>query len=303
MSFFPNSNNEEITLDGRETIISSRKASQSEEENTEKINTELSFHPDWDVSTEDEKVFQSLHEQLSPLKPHQLSIVGIQKSTEEENHVFTAFIRHTLEKQATFKETTVELLGEDDKLLGRKTFNLAEIGSIPENMCRPWTFEYSVKDLFTEDLPETGWKLRFKRKQPDHQHELALTKSWNKRLTSENKRQLRRIVREMTPPKPGEINFKGLKATYLKERDELHISLLIRNGSDKSINLEKLPLIVEDASGEIVARGGFTLTPKLQVKAHTSTPWNFVFPSSMIMKKDPDLSRWKAYPPRKKKKD
>lgn len=305
MSFFPNSESENITIQGKETIVSTKKRTEAEqEEQPEKVKTELSFHPDWEVSEADQQVFEKLHEELEDLQQDQLSLAGILKmeeTEEEDTFTFYAFIRHTLPKKAAFKETAVEIWSADNTLLGRKEFDLTAVGEIPPNSSRPWIFTFTPKDLFTENLPESGWRLTFKKKQTQHSHELALTPSWSKRLSPENKRQLRQIVRRMEPPKPGEINFKGLKAVYLEERGELHITLLIRNGRDKGMNLEKLPLQVEDAEGDVIAKGGFELSPKLQVKPHTSTPWNFVFPESMLLKKNPDLSRWKAYPPKRKK--
>ena len=65
----------------------------------------------------------------------------------------------------------------------------------------------------------------------------------------------------------------------------LHTTLLIRNGSEKNMKLEQLPLIVEDASGEVIAKGGFQFD-NLEVKANTSKPWTFIFPKELLLKED-----------------
>ena len=62
-------------------------------------------------------------------------------------------------------------------------------------------------------------------------------------------------------------------------------------------NLNNLPLIVEDASGEVIAKGGFKLD-QLEVKANTSKPWTFIFPKELLLKENIDLSKWKVYPPK-----
>ena len=77
---------------------------------------------------------------------------------------------------------------------------------------------------------------------------------------------------------------------------QLHTTLLIRNGSEKNIKFEQLPLIVEDASGEVIAKGTFQFE-KLEVKANTSKPWTFIFPKELILNEDIDLSKWKVYLP------
>jgi SLAP domain-containing protein len=91
------------------------------------------------------------------------------------------------------------------------------------------------------------------------------------------------------------VNFMGLQAKK-SEDGNLHVTMLIRNGSDKNIQLQQLPLEVVDATGDVIAKGGFALND-FEVKANTSKPWTFIFPSSLVLKEEIDLSVWKAYPP------
>ena len=65
----------------------------------------------------------------------------------------------------------------------------------------------------------------------------------------------------------------------------------------KNIQIQQLPLTVEDATGEIIAQGGFKLED-FEVKANTSKPWTFIFPKSLVTKEQPDLSTWKVQPPK-----
>ncbi|MCZ0757091.1 SLAP domain-containing protein, partial [Anoxybacillus sp. J5B_2022] len=105
-----------------------------------------------------------------------------------------------------------------------------------------------------------------------------------------------KLVENLPPLSIGEINFMGLEAK-LNEKRDLIITLLIRNGSDKHIQLEQIPLVVEDASGDIVCKGVFQLE-HLEVRANTSKPWTFIFPSNLLLKEAIDLTKWKVYPPK-----
>lgn len=78
----------------------------------------------------------------------------------------------------------------------------------------------------------------------------------------------------------------------------MQLIILIRNGSEKTVNLEKVPLVLEDATGDVLAKASFT--PKdLKVKANTSKPWVFIFPQSMLIKESYSLDKWKVYMPKK----
>ncbi|WP_017726084.1 accessory Sec system S-layer assembly protein [Halalkalibacterium ligniniphilum] len=296
LSFFKNRDeNEKLELEGQDSSVSSTDLlnEQSATSKNEEIHPELSFHPDWIVSKEDQYAFQFLNGECAPLKPNQVSLTGIEIQKDElkkELHV-TAFIRNSLDKAISISETNLVLLDKDDKVVGRKEFDLKEVGEIPALSSRPWVFVFTEKDLFSKEVPNTGWKLAFLLEQ---KHKLELDSSWEKSLPEEQKDKLRQLVDQIEPPKKGEINFMGLQA---QQKDEqLHVILLIRNGSEKNINLEQLPLHVEDATGEVVAKGGFKLD-NLTVRANTTKPWTFIFPKEMVTKENPDLSRWKAYTP------
>ena len=91
-------------------------------------------------------------------------------------------------------------------------------------------------------------------------------------------------------------NFTGLQI-HLKDDQSLHASIFIRNGNDKSINLEQLPLEITDATGKLVAKGSFKMDPVLTVQPNSTKPWTFIFPAELVDAEGADLSRWTARVP------
>ncbi|SDH62602.1 accessory Sec system S-layer assembly protein [Alteribacillus bidgolensis] len=303
LSFFRKKGNGKPKMEGNETTVSSEELlnETSETDDTEqKVETDLSIHPEWTISKEDQYSFQFLNMECPPLKPNQISLSGISLQEEKDGqYQVTAFIRNSLNKTIKLHETTLVLLDSTDKVLGRKTMDLSQAGEIPGKSSRPWKFSFAGTDLFITELPNEGWKLAFQLKPSSRKHSLSLENSWEQSLAEKDKVKLQEMVDNLTPPKPGEVNFMGLKALR-KENGDLHVTMLIRNGSNKNINLEQIPLQVEDASGETIAKGGFTLD-KFEVKANTSKPWTFIFPQELVSDEEIDLSSWQAYPVQKNK--
>lgn len=299
LPFFNKKNNETPKLEGAESSVSSEDILSEEttiSSDDADVETTLSFHPSWNLTKEDIYSFQFLNNECPPLKPNQLSLSGITLMKDGDDYRVTAFVRHSLDKTISLGETTILLVDENDKVLGRKRFQLAELGDLPAKSSRPWNFYFTSKDLFTSNLPAEGWKLAFQVEAAvPEKHTLDLEDSWKKALSSANKKQLQKIVEGLEPPKEGEVNFIGLQAKKSPE-GELHVTLLIRNGSKKEVALEEIPLLIEDAHGDIVAEGGFRLD-HLKIKGNTTKPWTFIFPKENVKKADPDFSRWKAYPP------
>ena len=296
--FFKKKQREDLKMEGKESVFESEEIIQESTVDPEQqeIHTEISFAPSWNLAKEDVYAFQYLNIECPPLKPNQLSLYGISVVKQEDNFAFTAFIRHSLSKIVKLGETTIVLLGENDQILGRKVFDLSEVGELPPTSSRPWTFVYTPKDILVKEIPQEGWRLAFQITPKSQKHLLDLEDSWEKSLSSKDKTKLEDMVNHLDAPKPGEVNFIGIQAKFIDD-GSFHVTLLIRNGSEETISLEQIPLIVEDATGDVVAKSGFKLD-HLQVKGNTSKPWTFVFPKSMILKHGADLSRWKVYPPK-----
>ncbi|ABS21055.1 MULTISPECIES: accessory Sec system S-layer assembly protein [Bacillus cereus group] len=253
----------------------------------------LYFHPSWgEVAQEQKYIYQFLHKELPRLQENQISLSGIEIEKREGSYAVAAFIRSSISKPISFEEVTLLLLNKEDELCARKTFNLSDIGDIPANVNMPWVFTFDEETITDAELSQTDWQLAF---ELEGEHRLDLDPTWETQLSPQGKEALRNFVESLTPPQNGELNFLGLQAAQ-KENGDLHATILIRNGCKRNIQLKQLPLHIEDASGEIVVKGAFTL-PNLEIKANSTKPWSFIFPVSFVLKKEMDLSTWKAIVP------
>lgn len=291
-SFFKRNKQDKIEKQGTDSVIPSKEL--IDEEGTieeQEVYTELSIHSSMNVPTETHYVLRFLNNELPPLKPNQISLSGIELRAEEEQLIVSAFVRNSLSKGIKLAESAILLIGPNGEHLARRVFDLAELGDIPAKSSRPWHFTFKLTDVLTTEIPSEGWKLAFEIKTPA-KHVLELDEAWENALPAEEKEKLIAMVEGLVPPKAGEVNFLGLQAKK-NEADGLAVTVLIRNGNEKNIQLHQLPLQIEDATGGIVAKGGFALE-QFEVKANTSKPWTFIFPKDLLLVENPDLSKWKV---------
>ncbi|GAA0439038.1 accessory Sec system S-layer assembly protein [Lentibacillus halophilus] len=264
----------------------------TETDEQEGLETNLSIPDDWTIPNEDRYVY-AFHNTESPkLKANQISIYGMELSKLKNNSfVATALIRNTVTKSIQFGPTTILLLGPDKEVIAKKEFDLGRLGDIPPNGARPWTLTFPTEDIIQDMDTPHEWSLAFELKK---KHQLDLEESWEQSIADETKANLEKVVENAQPLKPGEMNFMGLSA---KRQDDggLAVTILIRNGSDKNVNLEQVPLGFKDATDDEIARGSFKMD-NFTIKTNTSKPWTFIFPASMIKQDDIDLSRWQVYP-------
>lgn len=262
---------------------------------TEEVVTKLSFHPDWDVPQEQKYVFSFLANELEPLKPNQLSLsaIAIEEDLKTKAWNVKAFFRSSLPQPIELGEIELLLLDKDDKKIAEKTFDFKELGSIPAASARPWVFTFDKQSILENaEIPEEGWKIAFNLISL-RGHQLELDEAWKKQLPKEQQEKLIEIVKGLPKLGKTEVNFTGLQAK-LQDDQSLHVSIFIRNGNDKAINLEQLPLEVIDANGKQVAKGSFKLDPVLTVQPNSTKPWTFIFPKELVNAEDADLSRWTA---------
>lgn len=305
LSFFKRkkTTDEEIKSTGSENAVSAKDllnldGAETEGNPDEEVYTELSLHPDWNIPQEQEYVFRFLNNELPPLNRDEVSLSGIEIEKNAKQVVCSAFVRSSINQAIELGTTTLLLIGENE-ILGRKEFDLTQLGHLPACSSRPFQFVFEQKDLYKPIavIDTEVWGLAFELQSENRNHTLDLAESWEKSLADEDKERLRNMVESIAPPKPGELQFVGIQSKFM-DNGKLQVSILIQNGSQQNIKLQQLPLVVEDASGEIVAQGGFVLED-LEIKPNTSKPWNFVFPTSLLTK-DPseiDLTTWRAYPP------
>jgi accessory Sec system S-layer assembly protein len=296
LSIFKNKRNKQETNELLETSSDSQDNKNEKVETEGGIKTTLKFPSDWQIPIQERYVYQFHHQQLFPLRENQISISGVELFKDEEIAVITAFIRNTLPKAIRLEKCVILLLDEDKNVLARKNFDLKMLGEITSLSSVPYRLVFGKDGWLVNDIPDQGWSIAFElKKEQNTPHQLQLHESWNQMLSDVQKTELESLVQNLPQLKPNEVNFMGLEVK--KQNSQLSVTLLIRNGSSKNIKLEHLPLYVEDANGVLVARGAFNLE-NFDVKANTSKPWTFIFPEGLILADNPDLSKWKVYPPK-----
>lgn len=261
------------------------------ESSEELVQTSLSYHPEWEVPKEQQYVFSFLSNELQPLKPNQISLSGIDIDVNEraEEWLVKAFFRSSLSRPVTMDNAELMILDSNNQVLASKEFDLSELGELPPTSARPWVFTFDKNSIKVPEPPAEGWQIAFN-VQSLVPHQIDLHETWEEALSAEQKGALQNIVDNLPKLNAHEVNFTGFQVKPQPEGN-LAVSLFIRNGNKQHINLEQLPLELLDATDEVVARGSFKLD-NLEVKANTSKPWTFIFPSQMVTKENPDLSRW-----------
>lgn len=283
MGLFRNKEKEENSTSSSQTS----EPLQNTEIETDFVKTQLHIPEDWNILPKEKYIYQFHHQKLPKIHLGQVSIKAIKYLEVNGELLVEAFIQNALQQTIKFEEVDLVVVDENGELAAKKSFSFVELGEFPPLSSTPWRFIFLKEDRVPDKTPSNEWKILFQVKK----ERLEFDEGWEERLTADQREHFNGILEKLPKLNKDEVNFTGINVRFL-ENQSLEVMVFIRNGAAKGIQLEKLPLTLVDANGDIVCKGQFELPP-LVVNPNTAKPWSFIFPSELILKKQPDLSKWR----------
>jgi len=198
------------------------------------------------------------------------------------------FVSNGLSKKVKFENVPLVLIDSDRRVLARQSFDGETIGEIVEGSSKACVVRFLPDNVYIKEVPADCQVCFDVPAKPPQSFNIQY-QTLPENITENQQQELERILRELPPMKHGEINFSPLNAQITKERDLL-TTVIIRNCTDKIINLEQIPLAIFDDHQEEVARGLFDIK-NLTIKSFKAMLWTFNF-GSVSQDKDIDLTSW-----------
>lgn len=240
------------------------------------------------LSEADKEHYQSIFGSLPPLEENRLNIMAVEIRMNQPNKILvTSIIRSTVKEEIKLKESTLSLVNEKMDLISEKIENFKNLEAIQPNTAQLYQIEFPNKKEIVYDFQEIkNWSLVFSK---NLIHRVDFSDLDESKIPESTREYLQNIANEI-PLTENELSFIGFSA-QLDNQKNLHLNLLIRNGSNDSLDIKQLPLKFFDASGDLLAQGTFKMGG-VTVLANTSKPISLVFPAKSILKDNIDLTTW-----------
>ncbi|MBU3097670.1 MULTISPECIES: SLAP domain-containing protein [Clostridium] len=168
------------------------------------------------------------------------------------------YFRNALSKVINFDKVPLKIMNSKDEVVAKQIFTLRDVGDIPAYSAVPWKLYFDKINVFTDAI--------------SIKDELHIVFDTNIKAYSTikikfdnipNKPEfikLNRYLDKLPPMTSGEINI-SLYEIQKAENGQLDVALIIRNGSDKKVKIEKIPIIIKNnANSRIVSKGTFNTT-------------------------------------------
>lgn len=227
--------------------------------------------------------------QLPSVKVGEMSFDGVYAY--RDNGVFEVrlFIRNGLGWPVNINVLPLTLVSKSGEVIAKQIFTSQDLDPIPPYSARPHKVYFDITtNPGIERLTENDWEIIF-----DHEYQSPVEVVFTnlpEHLTGEQLLGLNRYLKTMSPLNHGEVNIAGLKAAVDSD-GSLLAAVIIRNGSDIEINMERLPLVFIDGKKRVVVGAVFE-SQNLIIGGNQAVLWYFRFPAESIAESDIDLTTW-----------
>lgn len=202
------------------------------------------------------------------------------------------FIRNALKSSVSFEKTPLILQDKDGNKILAETFDFKGHGVIPGLSAKPFVVKFEINDSININDGEE-YTIKFDEANIFNAFSSVKTEIENIPLdiSFDEEQGIRDFANNLETLKKDQIDISLYKLSYTKIKG-IECSVVIRNGYDRDINIEKLPIRVLNEDGEVVARRLFESTENsLKLSAKKSIFIKFIMFPDEVIDKNVDLSK------------
>lgn len=234
-----------------------------------------------------------LEEEISELPKivkGQLNVAGIYVYDLGEKLEVKAYIRNGLSEKVNFRKIPFYIVNSKKEILAQQVFNLESLGEIPQNSARPIKLYFEKQNIKVDKIPMDDWKLEFDADLRAFKTVRTQYEDLPDDIDLDDKLVFDNFLNEIPELNEGEVSISTFSVGIQKGGNIL-VTLVIRNGNNQSINIEKIPVTLKDGSGTVVKSELFNLS-NFTVNALKARICNLVFPTGVNVEEDVALKDW-----------
>lgn len=263
----------------------------SNDDNIDKVvDTKLSLNPEADATASNiqKQILEDEIKELSPIKESEVDIEGVYAFKNKDKLEVKVFIRNGFSQAINFDVVEIALLDSKDTVLAKQLFNLKKLGDIPTSSARPWKLYFDNENVFSDKIPLKGWKVAFSNIEAGVYADVDF-EGLPENISDESKFVLYKFLNELPKLKESTVGFSKF-SMGIEESGNFLITLLIRNGCNKGVNIDKFPVTVRDDNKKVVFSAMFDFN--IRINPYKARLVNLIYKTNLRPEKSVDLTDW-----------
>lgn len=230
--------------------------------------------------------------ELPPIKEGQLNISGIYAYDSGEKLEVKAYIRNGYSKEISLDNIPLVIYNSKNEMLAYQIFNLKRLGAIPPKGARPVKVYFEKKNVYVENIPMDDWIIGFDTDIKASQRVKVDYEKLPRNIEVEDKLVFDNFLKGLPDINQGEFIISTFSIGIQKD-GTIIVAVVMRNGNNKAIGLNEIPISLIDANGNVVKSNLFKLE-NFEVGPLKARIFNFAFPTNLKLEKDVALDDWKV---------
>jgi len=231
--------------------------------------------------------------ELPPLEDGQVSINGVYAFDMGDKIEVSVYLRNGLSKQINFHKVPLVIINQKGDILAKQTMDMHDFGILPALSARPYKVYFDKANLFVDTIPMEDWKIQFEKSISAIDTVKVELEDMPDNIDSDLKATFVKFLAKLPLIRAGDVNIEVFKIIKCMD-NSISIVFLILNGYDKIVKLERLPILITDGKGEVVAKGIFDIE-NISVNPRKAKIYDFTITDDYIINKDYDINSCKVY--------
>ncbi|KEI06437.1 SLAP domain-containing protein [Clostridium botulinum C] len=256
------------------------------------IDTEISVHPEMEGSISKFQM-QCLQDELKTLPSIKEGEVDVNTDfffELEDKYEASIFIRNGLATGINLEKIPFIVLGKNDEELGRKVFNLREVGEIPPRSVRPWKIYFKKDELSIGKNDLKDLKIIFDSRLKAAGVVKVRYENLPSGIQGQERKKYEDFLENLPLLREGQVTMTAYDV-HITEEGKIAVELVIRNGRHNGVDVQRVPLSVYDANHKLVVSGVFYLED-ISISPISAKVYSFSFSKDEILREDFDLKNW-----------
>lgn len=227
-------------------------------------------------------------EKLPPIKKGELNVSTDYIYDDGTSIEAKVFIRNGFESPINLEYLPLVIRNKNGSIILEQVFDLRDTEEIPPFSARPIKITFEKQDISIEKISHEQYEVCFSGKLNQIQYaDIELDEIPNN-LSEEEIRLITSFVNKEHRVEVGKVNITTFSIA-LQKNGQLLISLMISNGADQKVEINKIPITVSDKSGRILASGVFEMN-NLVVGSKKARIQNVAFDTGLKVENDIDMN-------------
>lgn len=258
------------------------------------LDIKLSLAPEVEVvmsEVQKDYLEEEMAETIPQMEKGQINISGVYAYKDGDKLEVKFYIVNGLNQEINLEKVPLKIITSTGEEVAYQVFDLKEMGNIPPCSARPGKVYFNKGNVFVDEIKHDDWKLVFDGNMQAVKYADIEFEKFPEDMTEKDKNAFNEFLKKIRKVEKGQFAANVFTMLQYKNGDIL-LTLVFRNGSDKEVALEKLPLTLEDENKDVIFSAIYTLED-FKISAQKARILSVVVKKDILLKDEVDLTKAK----------